>query len=277
MESLFADDSKTGSALYNDNLRWKADAIEKLDAELIIANTKREFINFLVRVSYEAETTELFPIIHLEIHGSDDKKGLILNSGEFTSWEEIKPELTRINVAVKNNLLVTLAVCHGAYLIFILRPTDRAPVWGLVGPVIKVNTQDVAISFNAFYDELLTSFNGDRAVKKLNETLEGEPYRYDFINCEFLFREVYQKHLSEDYTHDSLNKRAKRMARRLRNQPNWQGKSPKQIRRIVKNELLESRRPKFEEYQEKFFMYDLYPENRDRFIVPFEDVIAEND
>jgi len=275
VESLRENDTKTGSNLYNNYLKSKVDRIQELEAELITPNTKDEFLNFLSGLSKEVKTTDLLPFLHFEIHG--DPEGLELGSGETVEWSDIYPLLVDINKQIGNNLLITLAVCWGNYLLRIMKPSQRAPVWGLIGIWEKAWDSDMAFSFKEFFNELLKSLDGDTAVKKLNEANPDKGYSYRFYNCEYLFRIVYKEYLKNHFTEKALDIRINRMYEKARDLTKYKGQNRKTLKRKFKNELLKNRKLGFEKHKEIFFMYDLYPENRNRFIVHYEDVLQEMD
>lgn len=55
------------------------------------------------------------PIIHFEVHDSSDKKGLVLTSKELITWEELYQNLAPVNQLLRNELFITMAVCHGSF------------------------------------------------------------------------------------------------------------------------------------------------------------------
>ena len=65
------------------------------------------------------------------------------------------------------NLFISLAVCHGEYLLTQYRINKRAFCIGLLGSFKTLPVSDIKIRFNEFYEELLTSFNIDKAYKNL--------------------------------------------------------------------------------------------------------------
>jgi len=282
IESLREEDTKTGRDLYYKYLKLKVEQIGELEAELVTPKTKQEFIDFLERVSTEVQTTDLLPMLHFEIHGSPE--GLELGSGEFIRWMDMYAILVGINTHIGNNLLITLAVCKGNYLARIVNPTKRAPVLGLIGIWKKGWGYDMAVSFREFYDELLSSFDddkasfdGDKAVEKLNEANPDKRYKYIFYSCQRIFRMASKEYFAKNFTPESLKERTENRFERVKELPRYKGMAPRAIKRRYKKELLKGRRPMFEKHKKTFFMYDIYPDNKNRFIVRFEDVMPEND
>ncbi len=112
IESLDSEEEKlTGQELYNDLLRWKEYQVKDFKSDLIQVSNKSEFKAALDRIKEECTTKGFYPIIHFEVHGSEDKSGLILNSGELIKWSELYKDLIEINSIIGNNLFITLAVC----------------------------------------------------------------------------------------------------------------------------------------------------------------------
>ena len=107
IQSLGENDRKTGKMLYG-NLKLDLD-VELYNLKLhlmgVEVNTKEEFFSRLNQIKEET-IQGMRPLIHMEIHGHDNKKGLVLASGEFISWEDLIPHLTVINYLSKNNFLL---------------------------------------------------------------------------------------------------------------------------------------------------------------------------
>ncbi len=273
LESLPASERHTGKELHDDMLRWKADLLPHLSVVYASLNSKGEFLTYLGGIATETENHTIYPIIHIEAHGSET--GLKMASGEFIVWEELRKQLTQINVNVMNNLFVTLAACRGAYLAFLLKPTDRSPVWGLAGPVIDVNERDLVVSFQAFYDELLTNFNGDRAAKRMNQSMADLPYRYETINCLSLFKDAYSTYLEELDTIEGRKQRSGQIADRVLMSGQSKGLARRRIKRQAQKHMRKTQKGKFKQFRDTFFMIDLYPENEKRFSVSLSDITGD--
>jgi len=274
IESLPEKERHTGKELFDDLLRWKAGEIEYLDVVYINLKSKNDFLDSLADIAVEVETDDVWPIIHLEMHGNNT--GLGVASGEFIPWEDLREALTKINVALKINLLVVLAACEGAYLTLLLKAPFRAPVWGLVGPVTNVTVRDIVVGFQEFYSVLLNTLDGIEAVRKLNDSIPNVPHKYDFVHCLGMFKDAYRQHLVEGYTKESLSARTERMTDKARGVPKWAGVTRRKLKRMFRKELLKGRKPYFLKFREMFFMYDLYPENKIRFQITYQEVAAQD-
>jgi hypothetical protein len=82
----------------------------------------------------EIKEAGLLPLIHLEGHGFDDESGLKLPDGPHCPWSKLKELITPLNVAMGLNLMLVMATCYGGSFATAIRTTDRAPLWGLIGP-----------------------------------------------------------------------------------------------------------------------------------------------
>lgn len=260
-ESLSDGEWRTGRNLYKDVLQLAPTYDAGLNASFDRVSTKKEFIAFLEKVLHEVNTSDMRPIIHLEMHGYQD--GLRLYSGEEVQWHEVCDYLVRINIGCRNNLLITVAACEGAHLFKLINQTitARAPFWGLIGPERKVTDKEVALAFHEFYSELLHSFDGTKARKRMGDD-------FKLITCELLFRTIWNKYLDTQFTANIRQERVERVITKIRKTPEGRSRSLGDMRRFVKNGLKKENFPFFfEKYKSRFFMIDLYPENAERFPV----------
>ena len=197
IQSLKPSDVKTGTRLRDDIEVANVAYNRGLHIELVDAHSKADFINCLMRLAHYAETGSDYPIVHIEAHGSEDKTGIIFANGDYLSWEVIKPYFVSLNMATRNNLLVVLATCHGAHFATLLKPTDRGPCWGMVGPTDIAKPLDLLGSFSRFYQEWLRTLSGQRSVEALNAGLQGLSVKYYFTTAERAFLLTYRGYLKE--------------------------------------------------------------------------------
>jgi hypothetical protein len=172
-----------GKRLYEDTLVWKGIKVDGIKCELSQPKNTFSFFEVLEKIRYEA-TNGVFPIVHIEAHGSKD--GLEVASGDFVEWEAFRKSLTEINISCQNNLTVIMAACEGIYLFQIVQPIHRAPFCVLIGPKRKVTAGELEKDYSSFYSELLESFDGNKALDKLNSNSpDGRLYVY--VGCNYLF------------------------------------------------------------------------------------------
>jgi hypothetical protein len=261
----------TGKELYDDLLRWKEYQITDFKAEYISIDTKSDFIKTLETIKDECTTKGYSPILHFEIHGSSDTSGLVLKSGELFTWEELYQDLVAINSIIGNNLFITLAVCHGGYIMQLIKIDNPAPYWGFIGSFDEIKVSDLLIRYNEFYDVFLRNFNLNEAVQKLHEANPSVPSTYRFISTEDTFKNINREYFSEKFSEEQIKLRFEDGLKQ--NNLNIKDRNLKTQYRIkFRSELLKSKKDYFEKHKRTFFMFDNFPENEKRFQVKYEEL-----
>jgi hypothetical protein len=269
IQSIPPGENRTGTKIHEDLDILNVAYDRNLNLKFFEVHTKIEFFELLTAIKNEAQTRGNKPVLHIETHGSSDKKGLVLSSNDYVSWVELKPFLIDINVATRNNLLVFMAACNGAHLTEIVDLTDRSPCWGLAGPTKSVLPNNLLRSFYEFYKELLSSGSGGKAVRALNSNSNNDEMEYSFTNSEMFFEKVYLNYIKKYCTKSSLETRAKSMYKKLKKDDMGTKQSVGQLKRMLKR----TQEDYFNKYKNQFFMIDLYPENNQRFTVEYKRII----
>ena len=177
IESLRRGDRETGKLLYNDVLLPITLREKDLKVEIACPTDKESFFNVLSDVEREANAG-LYPIIHLECHGS--KEGLQLTNLDTVSWSELRDVFIRINIASQLNTIIVVAACNGIYLINVSTRLDRAPFWAVIGPVDEISDLELKRDFAAFYETFFQTLSGDEAVNALNKGVPVSDRVYHF-------------------------------------------------------------------------------------------------
>ncbi len=268
IESLdSAIEKQTGKELYDDFFRWKEMEFNNdFKAELMQVKNKLEFHESLSKIKDNCIKFNHYPILHLEIHGSKEKTGLILQSGELIKWIELYDILTGINSITGNNLFLTLAVCHGGYVMELIKLSNPAPFWGFIGSFDTIYSSDLLIRYNEFYKEFLSSFNVNLAFKKLQVANSTIPSTYRFINSEQTFKEVYNKYLKENTSEGGIEKR-KVQVREDEKLSFVNRRGRKKFEKEFAMVIRKTRNEYYRKHSEIFFMLKEFPENRKRFDV----------
>jgi len=123
-------------------------------------------------------------------------------------------------------------------------------------------------SFSSFYQEILKSGDGGAAVRKLNEHSGAGDIKYYFTTAETFFTYAYKRYIKTGCSKQSYGARAQEMRRKLIVQKVY----PLPSVADLQLELEKSQEAFFEKYRALFFMYDLFPENTERFTVNYEDI-----
>ncbi len=230
--------------------------------------SKVELLAILDNIHKEILSNNEYPWIHIECHGSEAEDGLVLSNRDLVSWQELKPQLTKINLACKCNLMIVIAACSGANLLEVLQPVDRAPCWGLLGPTNELYSDDLLASYRTFYLNLLTVLNGDAALSALRKVIDERNLSFVFVSALDFFQKVYSGYLSEECTDKAYWRRAKRMKKEQR----LQGVILQDLVLMLKKQEPDA----FQKFRDNFFMYDLYPENSVKFPITYNDVLIKS-
>ena len=269
VESLRKPSLLTGTELFETTIAPTALANNTF-AEYHPVSRRAEFFAALSRAQNLADEGHS-PIVHLEMHG--DKKGLRLTSSEIVEWSELAPILTRVNERTRMNLLVVAAACHGWYLSEILRPVDRAPAWGIIGPPHSVGDRDLYAAMKRFYSTLWRSVNLRQALDAANEGLKIAGWTFQLQSADLLYCRVFQWYL-ESLQDES---RAERVNRLVAEAARIQGLDVLQTMRLREDfgRDLDNHEFWFERYKTRFLMLDLFPENSKRFRLALSDCLPQ--
>lgn len=178
VESLPKGEKKTGQILYEEIIKYKKIQEPNLSSSYTEVSSKKEFINYLKEIKRRIKVDKLFPILHIETHGSEN--GIHLANGELCSWEEFLTETRDINIALKNKLILILAMCYGISLIAKVDPSERAPFRAVVAPSIAIKWETLLEGFEVFYDTYFFSLSAKNSVLEANKVLgnEGAIFNY---------------------------------------------------------------------------------------------------
>lgn len=272
IESLQSGERCTGTELYKDLLKWKS--FQHPDFECILKNpvTHDDFLNLLDEIYNKCMNEGIAPILHFEIHGASDQSGLVLTSNELVTWEELSDKLRPINYFLKNGLFITMGVCHGCYFMSTDVISKPSLFQGIVASFDTLYNGDIYIQFYAFYEELFTSFDLNKAFSKLIDanpviTDPKNKVNYACYSSEFIFAMVYTDYDEKQCTEEALEQRALSEIEA--------GKLPyvsrqdkrRKIREFVK-EGLKTKNKYFEQTYRTYFMLDEYPELKDDISYP---------
>ncbi|MCH7638880.1 MAG: hypothetical protein IH855_05395 [Bacteroidetes bacterium] len=267
IESLAPPDMLTGTKLYDDVMRSACAVHDSLEAELHTVRSPFDFLDVLARIQHATTNEGERPLIHVETHGN--KHGLGLADGQgVLPWRKLKRKLTDINVASELNLLIVMSACEGAYLVREMKPTDRAVAWGILGPLKTISAGALRDGFSAFYAELFSSLDVNRAIQCLLAESGGAPINHGLMNAHDIFRRIFESYHRDAFTEDAMRAREQEVVRGVRMLNSDLDEVPDTTLASQFRDLLMATRDEFfAQYAERFFMSDLYPKNRDRFLL----------
>ena len=261
IESLRSGEEKTGQLLFNDIIKRRLEQKGlKNNSELIITNSKEEFLSALEHIKNEVIYKIVNPIIHLELHGSKD--GLQLNNGDTITWNELQFRLIELNGISKCNLFLTLASCYGGYIYTVIRPNLRTPFWGFVGPFEIVYSNEILLNFTAFYNEFLQSLDFNLAVEALNNANPGNTSKFRFQNTEYVFEVAYRNYETKYLTPEVIENRLSSGLIEAKKHKELQTWSDEAIKDMLKFYMVDSKDLLKENMMTNFFMWDLFPDHK---------------
>ena len=232
--------------------------------------TQQELFDRLAAIATDVRDRARVPILHLETHGSP--RGLQLASGEFVTWDHLRPALTDINIGARLNLFVMVAACDGLDLLTILRPTHRATARIIIGPNRTLTDGEVERANLAFYTTLFEMSDGIAAYNAMNDAIEAPSETrkelFTTMSAEVMFYSVMRGYFRKYGSEAQIAARVEGLIAPLA----LLGLAPHELakRRSLGRAELGRHRAHFQEYLERFFFFDLQPENRERFNITFE-------
>jgi hypothetical protein len=272
IESLPEDELKTGKSLHEDFLHYNDMNNEYGFEYQPIKNWEGLKIFFNIVLS-DIKEKNVLPIIHLEMHG--DLNGIQLGSGEVVPWSELASRLQKINIELKNKLIVALALCHGIHFVSVLYEymNSRTPFAGLITSADFLKVSEIKYGFPKFYEIIINARNGNEAIKGLNQSISNEDRSYSFLSCRWLFKNAFIQYLKLC----SAKERNKRTERIITNIKKTNSNAEiTHIRKEIKQYLHKNNQKDFfESTRDIFLMYDLDESNRELFEISFQDVLNE--
>jgi hypothetical protein len=265
VSSLSENERRPADFLYSE-LIGSPDRPDFFKIKHFAVNSKNEFIKSLNTIYHFAENGE-YPILHFEMHGNED--GLSLVSGQYISWDELKDHITKINVAIKNNLLITLATCRGAYLMSVITLQERSPFGAMIGSWVDIQEIEL-VSFVYFYLHLIRYKDLNMAYANFKLREPEIQRRFYFINSEHTFLQFYNSYVHTH--HDTIDtwERFKSLNQTAGNSHSlFEG-----IRFIALQK--QSRRAKYREFRDNYFMIDLYPELEEIYGHSWEEMMSHS-
>lgn len=272
IESLRAgEDRPTGRRLYEDidpiAIREKMTCFPPL-----IPRSRPELLKMLRAIAARcADPTEkLMPLIQIDTHGADDRRGLVLSNEDFVPWDVLGAAFRAINIVCANRLVVVLAACHGFRALSVLAEREVlkkvSPFFALIGPDRKVWPDEIESAMRKFYPIVLSSGDLTAATDAINPPFE-------FYLCSRLLLRATLDYLWKNCRGRSKQQRIERLTTALMEKNASRGISVADARRAVKARI----RPKtfpFDKYARRFLMSD-HPCNTGRFTVTREDLLRE--
>lgn len=228
---------------------------ESPSLELVRVKGADEFLHLISECATLAEYNDVYPMLHIECHGNED--GFEFSDGSLLDWPELKIPLATLNQAMGLNLMIAVAACVGAAIAKITTMGDRAPFWGVIGPTKSVYPSELEEPFKALYLTLIETKSPERAIESFRNKAGDLYWR---TTAQGLFEKSWRHYKEIHCSPEVLEIRGERMHQ----------KAPHLSKQDCINRLLTHEPAAFARYRKTFFMFDLFPENAERFPVSYE-------
>lgn len=191
-------------------------------------------------------------ILHLDMHGSQSDGLQIAATGEFIPWVRVMDALRRVNIAVKNNLVVVSTACSSAHILSALGSLtgwQKAPFFALVAPPKDIEASIVADHVLQFYQDVIN--NGD--LSKAHRDNLGKELA--FFSCERMLFDILVSYAATQCIGKAGKARRERLVTALRKQqPNIKEEDLKIYRQGI-TEAMDLDHP-FTRKQVRQFLFD---------------------
>lgn len=261
VDSIPTGDSNTAKRLFEDIQTYASAYSPSPAVHYVRVESGDEFIQCILKCRKDADEQDIVPMLHIECHGGED--GLQFADGSLADWEKLKLPITELNIATRLNLMIAVAACTGGALAKVMRVSDRAPFWGLIGPTQSLMPEELEKAFSALYLTLLRTKSPAKAVQAMDGATK--PGLFWRTTSQGLFEKVWAGYKKEHCSPAALELQAKRMRERLQQA----AASPLPTTDELKSRLISHEPIAFERYRQTFFMCDLFPEHSNRFPVEY--------
>ncbi|GAB1369943.1 hypothetical protein MASR1M45_00010 [Candidatus Kapaibacterium sp.] len=263
IESLREEDMHTGQQLYSDTLENLCKQND-IASEIILVGTRQELLTALIGVQADCPNG-VKPILHFEVHGSEDRNGLILQPpNELVTWAELKKLTKDINDYCNNNLTIVMAVCYGFEAIKEVNILESTPYYALIGPVESVSAGFICDKFPSFYKIIVENLN-------LNDAFQVIQENYSMYLSESLFVNVLSKYFIQYCSGTGKDRRIKDLMKKLKKKQKGKKLNYKKLKELAEREL-QPKEEVFEKYKKTFLMSDREV-NKGRFEFSYNEII----
>lgn len=256
-DGLRADESQTGRRLHEDVTDY-ANSISryKYCTRYAIKN-RAMLVAILKAIEFECRSGVLFPALHFECHGDEDRGLWIAASDEYITWKELAAMIVPVNAACRNNVAVVLATCHGFTLRQSVDLQTPCPFQYMIAPNQEISAGEIHDSLLPFYKEVITTGELEAAITHLDSKFQR------FISGEWFYTLI-----ASFYIHNySLKVKEEMMSTMIDNEVAKAGYSNRQLirrSRVKIKQFLKDPRQFYNALERLFF--------HGQMLVPYEDM-----
>lgn len=259
IESLSDCDKKTGTNLYNELIQYHLPITSKLYDDIYNENDWNAAINNIIDNVCVGDLV----FVHLEIHGNKGT-GITLKNDSVISFQKLCSDFRQINKKIGCNLYITLAVCHGLFLLFGSMPLEQMPFCGVIGSKEEIGVWDIEIRFYEFYQSLIDDNGIDYSFELLKEANPDIPNSYEYVKLDEIFHNAWRNFMRES----SGEAWQKQNAIRVSKDSALNRRERRKFGREFKRKRIKYAKSLFREKVKEFYMLEDFPQNRDKFYIP---------
>lgn len=133
-------------------------------------------------------------LLHLDIHGDENKRGFVLESNELVPWEKVIYYLRKLNLTLKNKLYVTMTTCFGRYLYTGVDFKLKSPYSCYISSSESVGEIDAYENYGILFNRLFETGNLVDAYYEM-DNVDGRIFYYNDSETTFesAFNSLYDK------------------------------------------------------------------------------------
>ncbi|MEP6726879.1 MAG: hypothetical protein ABJC98_13760 [Bacteroidota bacterium] len=199
IESFPSHDPPSGKNLYK-HIEALLPKIPGMGLTLFDVDSKKGFIDAIAEIERRLDKRGITPYIHFDMHGMEE--GLAFKNDEWISWAEIRPLLVGINFKTKKSLFVSLASCHGGYMVVAVSPIEKAPFYGYIGYAKEISFKQADTDWYNYFTQLFLTKDFYEAVKALNK--DNDLPIYVFHSYRTIWEDIKKAWLSKYDTEEKI-------------------------------------------------------------------------
>lgn len=230
--------------------------------------SKECLVKLLQEIAEKCSNAEIYPILHFDLHGDENKKGLIItskdNKNEFIDWNEFTDLCRKINILTNNNLIIVLASCNGYHAITNVDIKLPTPYYLLIGSPRPISAGYINERFPKFYNSLFKSNNIYEAIEFIKDM-------FIQYHCEKLLLECYAKYYLDSCIGKNRNKRVNKIIKKF-NIKNRE--KVKKLKKKLKHQISKLSNQKFE-FNKTTFLMSNNADNISRFTSSIKELFEE--
>ena len=266
LESLLPKETQTGTLLEQRINHWAPTQGINCQAVTFPVHSMQEWENTWNGIYTSIETMGIIPIIHLEMHGNKTEIGIDKGQNGIIPLTEVFKKVQKANVLSKNNVFLSLAVCKGLNVIRSLGVYQPMPFCGVLGSEETHESDELLENYTIFYKEFLTTLNFDKA-ETVMKAAGIDADKYILLKPEQVFMNAYLGYLESYKTDEQIANKAIAAAKEgcviITND-----EDKARFIRDYRCKLLMTENKEYQHAVDTYFMFDKYPEIRERFQIP---------